>query len=129
MGLYSDLDTKLKAAFDGRLADAVKLLDLTLVAQTYDPDTGEVVDTPTLYATRGVAEPVDNSMIDGEVVKIADTAFTILQSELAAAPSVGDTIVTAHNSKSYSLNTVLADPADVTWTLVGEQSDGLCSRP
>ena len=119
MGLYNDLNTKLKAAFDGRLADAVKLLDLTLVVQTYDPDTGDVTDTPTLHNTRGVVEPVDNSMIDGEVVKIDDTAFTILQSELSAVPSVGDTIVTTHDSKSYSLNTVLADPADVTWTIVG----------
>ena len=120
MGLYSSISEALKEAFDTDLADAVKVVELVLVTQTYDPANDIPNETITKIATRGVVEPVDNSMVDGEVIRIADTTFTILQSELAAIPTVADAIEVG--GLSYSLNTVLADPADVTWVCVGRHT-------
>ena len=117
MGLYNDLNIAIKEAFDTDLADAVNAVDVVLVQQTYDPSVGAPVDGGQTYQTRAVIEPVDSGMVDGEVIQIADTSFLILQSELATIPRLGDTVQTG-DGKQYSINSVISDPAQVTWTLI-----------
>jgi len=117
MGLYQDIDQAIKQAFDTDLFDAVKTVELVLVTQNYDPANDTPNEAITKVSTRAVVGTVDNSMVDGEVVQLHDTEFTILQSELAATPKLADAIEV--DGISFSLNTIIADPADVTWTIIG----------
>lgn len=117
MGLYTDLNTALKDAFDSDLSDAVKTIDLEHKRYIYDTDSGNTEIGVTATATRGVETTVTNEMIDGEVVQARDTLFIILQSELSATPVIGDYIVSS--GKEYSINSIIPDEAGVTWNITG----------
>ena len=117
MGIYDTITADIAEAFDSDLADAVQAQILVHATTAYDPDTGAVSSIEAQTLTRGVAEPVTDDMVDGEVIQQADTSFLILDAELSATPKVGDDIIL--DSIRYSLNTVLQDPARVTWQLIG----------
>ena len=118
MGIYSDIQQDVGEAFNTDLSDAVYPLTLKRVTYgSYDPDIGKPVEIVTETSTRGVAQPVNSSHYDGEVVKIGDVEFTILHSELSETPTLDHTIV--YNDLSYIINSVLSDPASATWVLLG----------
>lgn len=117
MGLTADITRDIQEAFDGELADAVKVAGLVYAATTYNTTTGAVVNNETTVSTRGVVSPVAEDMIDGEAVLRDDVSILILQAELAATPEINDII--SEGSKRYRVFSINADPASVQWTLLG----------
>ena len=115
MGLYSDITGNLQAAFNGKLADAVDTVSLVSVSTTYDPATGDQVEVETVTVGRGVPDTVSLAHADGEIVKVNDKQFIILQAELAATPEVGNQI--EYGGKRFHINSIIDDPAGIHWSV------------
>ena len=120
MGLHDDITKDIQDAFDGDLADAVKIADLVVYSTAYSTATGTVVNTEASTSTRGVITPVVEDMIDGEAVLRGDVSILILQDELATAPKIDDLI--SEGSDRYRIYSISADPAAVQWTLLGRRT-------
>ena len=116
MGLTADITEAIQDAYANDLADAVNVINIAYKTSTYDPATGIVTASDTTISSRAVIEPVNKSMIDGEVVELTDTSFLILTSELSVTPEIGH-IITANNI-DYSINVVTTDPANVAWNII-----------
>lgn len=58
----------------------------------YDPQTGEVADSPTDIAVTGVIEEVEASHADG-LVRRGDRVVTLAAEPLAAEPAPGDSLL------------------------------------
>jgi len=116
MGLTADITADIQDAFDGELADAVKVSNLIYYSTVYDTSTGVVTNTETPEATRGVIDYVNESMIDDEVIQRGDVSILILQGELAVTPQIDDFI--QEGTTRYRLYNISSDPADVQWTLL-----------
>jgi len=119
MGLHADITQDIANAFDGELADAVKIASLVYLSSSYDVGTGEVSEIDTKVSTRGVIQPIDESMIDDEAVLRGDVAILILQDELTTKPKIDDFIASGLNR--YHIYNITADPADVQWTMLGRE--------
>lgn len=110
MGLRSDIQADLAAAFDGDLADAVTSFSASHPGvSAYDPSTGGVTASPVAYSGRGVLDSYRADQIDGTLILATDKRLTALQNEVTRAPAVGDTIA------GMSVVRVEQDPAGATW--------------
>jgi len=114
MGLRSEIQNDLAAAFDGDLADAVKTINLIKITNDYSTDTGLDTPTETLYATRGVLSSYIRELFDTGV-EPSDKNILILTNELDAIPEIDDYI--DYSSTRYKIIKVKDDPADATWEL------------
>ena len=118
MGIYSDIQDEVSNAMDTDLSDATVALVLKqLYSDDYDPATGTSRKINIETETRGIAVPVDLSLIDGEVLKIGDVQFIILDSELSELPDLGDFI--HYGGEDYEILRSERDPAGSTWQLTG----------
>lgn len=123
MGLRDELTADIAEAFDTDLADAVTAFTGTRQGdEGYDPVTGEMTNSATTYAGRGVFGSYESKEIDGSLVLASDEKLLILQNEvfitegdeataIAAVPAVGDTIA------GKRVMRVARDPADATFTV------------
>ena len=118
MGIYAELQADLAEALDTDLADAAMVLTyIEVTSGTYDPSTGAPSGTTNNYSTRGVVSVIGKQHADGEVLKVGDYAFLILDSEIDATPDVGQII--RYDSKDYIINNVYQDEVNATWVLTG----------
>jgi len=120
MGLTDQIDADVKNAFDGDLSDAVKEVALIRATVNYDPNTGINTAVNDVHDTRAVVEPVNDTQIDGEVVRIGDVSFLILKSEIDIVPILDDIVDVAGDK--HLVTSIVSDPADVLYTLVGRKS-------
>lgn len=115
MGIREDVQTAMKAAFDGDLSDAVKAFTMNHVTgQTYDADTGEVVLITSIYQSRGVFERSTVSEQDTNV-RPTQAILTVLQNELAVEPFISDVILVG--GFEYDVEAIAPDPAEASWEL------------
>jgi len=101
MGIRSDIQTDIAAAFDTDLSDTVSLLEgvFTQSSGEYDPATGQYPTITTNYRGRGVLGGFRTFEIDGVRILATDYKITALQNELLltgtsspAVPRVDDVI-------------------------------------
>jgi hypothetical protein len=115
MGLRSDIQTDIAAAFDTDLADAVRVFTLQhVVAESYSAETGQPTYTTVKVSSRGVFEEITNDEIDSSA-RPTSTTLTVLQNELDAVPLIDDTII--EGNFIYDITAVAPDPAAATWAL------------
>ena len=118
MGIYDDIQAEVAEALNSDLSDcSVPLTLVQVYSDDYDPATGTSRKINIETETRGVAQPVDASKIDGEHLKIGDVYFFIIDSELAEIPELGEII--QHKSEDYVITNIERDPADATWLILG----------
>jgi len=120
MGIRSDIQTDIAAAFDTDLADTVSLLEgvFTQSSGEYDPATGQSPTITTNYRGRGVLGGFRTFEIDGVRILATDYKITALQNELLltgtsspAVPRVDDVI------NGMTVIDVQQDPANAAWSL------------
>ncbi len=120
MGIRDTVQTKVAAAFDGKLADAVTAFaaERVTVSDVYDPSTGTYPETTTAYSGRGVFGSYSVQEVDGQHVRRTDVRLKALQSEVTRdsdgatfAPAVDDRLA------GYDVINVGQDPASATWTV------------
>jgi hypothetical protein len=115
MGLRSDIQTDVAAAFNTDLADAVHTLEYhSIVVGDLDPATGTFPSTVTTHATRGVVELTQSRQTDQNGKPTAGSVL-ILQNELSVTPLVDDELI--YSSERYVVTSVEEDAALATWTL------------
>ena len=120
MGIRSDIQTDIAAAFDTDLSDTVSLLEgvFTQSSGEYDPATGQSPTITTNYRGRGVLGGFRTFEIDGVRILATDYKITALQNELLltgtsspAVPRVDDVI------NGMTVIDVQQDPANAAWSL------------
>jgi len=120
MGIRSDIQTDIAAAFDTDLADTVSLLKgvFTQSSGEYDPVTGTYTTITTTYRGRGVLGGFRTFEIDGVRILATDYKITALQNELLltgtdspVVPRVDDVI------NGMTVIDVQQDPANAAWSL------------
>jgi hypothetical protein len=118
MGLYDDIDTDIKAAFDTDLADAVFDVTITQYQRgTYDPTTGQATQAPiNSQVTRGVYTGNWTYEVYNSPVEPLDEMFIMLQSEIDFEPDVSCTIESTERGLSRVLE-VRKDPVNATYEL------------
>jgi hypothetical protein len=116
MGLAADLNLDLTAAFNGDLADAVKVFTYRETEETFDvaSNTVEVVDTD--YSSRGVFTNVKIKSEANEAYLKSTTLIIVLQNELDIIPKNNDKII--KDGTTYIIEDVKEDPVNVTWELL-----------
>lgn len=99
MGLRDKIQSKVGAAFDKALADAVGPFVLTeIITGAYDPATGTTTTEDVHHDGRGVFGGFRQDEIDGQHIVATDIKLTVLQSELTdkdgnpSVPKVGFSI-------------------------------------
>lgn len=118
MGLRSDIQTDIGAAFDGPLADAVYDYVYTSRGNSvYDPVTGNVVAAETDYNTRGVFDKPKAEQLTDSNVRPNDTVVITLQNELAAADVKPNDLITRGTSQELTVYKVEPDPAAASWNI------------
>lgn len=114
------VQTKLSAAFDGKLSDAVRSFTASRETEgEYDPTTGTTTSVTVNYQGRGVFGSYSVEEVDDNHILVTDTKLSgVLQNELVRSddgsvfePAVGDQV------DSYEVVNVGQDPASSTWTL------------
>ena len=115
MGLREDIQTDIGAAFDGDLADAVKVLTLIKITGTYNDDPGDNTLTEVPFQTRGVLDKYEAIEIFNESVRPTDVKAIILINELDTTPEIDDYI--EYSGIGYKIIRVRSDPADAHWEL------------
>ena len=124
MGIRSDIQTDIAAAFDTDLSDAVSALEgvFTQSSGEYDPVTGTYTTITTTYRGRGVLGGFRTFEIDGVRILATDYEITALQNELLivengvttdspVVPRVDDVI------NGMAVIDVQQDPANAAWSL------------
>lgn len=125
MGITDKLNTKLAAAYNTKLADAIKPFEgsRTVSTGSYNPETGQYETEASYYRGRGVMGSFNQQEIDGARILATDTklsgALKIETVEVVdgeptgnlAIPQVDDVI------NGMTVKSVSADPADVQWVL------------
>jgi hypothetical protein len=120
MGLRSDVQTDVAAAFDTDLSDAV--VSFTLRHYTrgggYDPVTRKTTTrTYTDYTTRGVFDMAkQDEILDSSVEPYAANVI-ILQNEIEVEPAIGDDIILSGSTDYYRISIFEQDPAFATYTV------------
>lgn len=116
MGLRSEIQTDIGAAFDGDLADAVKSFTIAAFNRgTYDPTADEYGSYGTPVTSRGVFGRYFQQEILNSNIEPSDVKLIVLQNELSMTPKIGDQIV--EGTDEYRLQWVEKDPADTIWKL------------
>lgn len=113
MGLTSEIQADIAAAFDTDLADAVQ--DFTgkrVIVGQLDPVTDTQTSTDIEYTGRGVFSDYDTKEVDGFNILRTDTKLIALQNEVTAIPAIGDKI-----SGLFDVINVGRDPANCIYEL------------
>ncbi|MGK0158907.1 glutamate 5-kinase [Pseudomonas mosselii] len=93
MGLRSDIQSDLAAAFDTDLADAVSTFTGTYMGPgVWDPVSETTTAQPVTYTGRGVLDSYDSRRIDGLNILVGDVLLICLASEVTDKPAVGHQI-------------------------------------
>lgn len=119
MGLRSNIQESIAAAFDSDLSDAVKTFTITRFNDvTYNPSTLSNSNSSTLIGSgRGVFDKYSiNSYIDN-AAKPIDTAIICLSNELTIVPLIDD-YITDSNGVNYKITYIKEDPANIS-TIIG----------
>ena len=117
MGLRSDVQTDIGAAFDGPLADAVVALTVRSVSNdSYDEETGVLIKTIVEHVTRGVIDTPDDQEVTDTNIRGSRSQAIILQNELAYTPKINDDLLAA-TSREWRITGVTEDPAHSAWFL------------
>ena len=118
MGLRSEIQQDIAAAFNTDLADAVKTLVLIdRKGGVYNPSTGDFNGSETRTLTRGTVSPFTSLEVlySGGAIDINDSKILILANEVSITPTT-DHVVEV-NGEEYRVLKVKIDPADVAWVL------------
>ncbi len=93
MGIRSDIQSDLAAAFDTDLADAVSAFTGTYMGSgVRDPISETTTAQPVTYTGRGVLDNYDSRRIDGMNIKVGDVLLICLANEVSDKPAVGHQI-------------------------------------
>jgi len=93
MGLRSDIQSDLAAAFDIDLADAVSTFTGTYMGPgVWDPVNETTTAQPVTYTGRGVLDSYDSQRIDGLNILVGDLLLICLANEVTDRPAVGHQI-------------------------------------
>lgn len=93
MGLRSDIQSDLAAAFDTDLADAVSTFTGTYMGPgVWDPVNETTTAQPVTYTGRGVLDSYDSRRIDGLNILVGDLLLICLTNEVTDRPAVGHQI-------------------------------------
>lgn len=118
MGLRTDVQTDVAAAFDGDLADAVKSFTLKQYNRgQYNPATGDLSGAayPNEYTSRGVFADYEQPEVLNSAIEPGDVQVIVLQNELEVTPRIADVIV--ESSVEYRVIGIGKDPADAIWQI------------
>lgn len=116
MGLRSDIQSDLAAAFDTDLADAVSTFTGTYMGPgVWDPVNETSTAQPATYAGRGVLDSYDSRRIDNVNIKVGDVLLIALTNEVGDKVMVGHQItapdLVTGEQAAYRVESVSADPA------------------
>jgi hypothetical protein len=118
MGLRSDVQTAIGAAFTGSLADAVQDYVFTQRGDSvYDPVTGLVTAAEVDWNTRGVFDQPSDEQLTDSNVRPFDTVIITLQNELGASAVNPNDLVTMGSGKELTVYKVQPDPAAASWNI------------
>lgn len=93
MGLRSDIQSDLAAAFDTDLVDAVSTFTGTYLGPgVFDPVSETTTAQPVAYTGRGVLDSYDSRRIDGLNILVGDLLLICLANEVTDKPDVGHQI-------------------------------------
>ena len=113
MGLTSEIQADIAAAFDTDLADAVQeFTGKRVIVGQLDPVTDTQTSTTIEYSGRGVFSDYDTKEVDGLNILRTDTKLIALQNEVTEIPAIGDKI-----SGLFDVINVGKDPADCTYQI------------
>jgi len=118
MGLYEDIQTGIKEAFEGDLKDAVRIIQYIEMISTYDPDTMENVLTPNPKDVIAVKiEDTEGENLDNP--SLNDSAKFLIMDEDRINSNIifiiGIKIIDGNNS--YKIKGIDLDPAGCSWEL------------
>lgn len=120
MGLRDTVQSRVAAAFDTTLADAVRTVTIYATPDsTYDPATGLVATRNDSYPSRGVITPYSSreTALSNGAITNKDLEVIILTNEVAIVPKPGMTIAIEGESEIYSIEESGLDPAQASYTL------------
>jgi len=120
MGLKTDIQGSLAAAFDTSLADAVRpVVFISLSTSSYDPATGVVSPVELRYPTRAVVEPYTAKEIgnSGGSITNSDLKVILLSNEVDAEIKTGMRMEVTGLEQTYSVEVATADPAGASYEL------------
>ena len=117
MGIYDKVQSKVSAAFNTKLSDAVKSANFKSISRVPNTSTGGTAETVTSYSTRGVFSPFTSQEITASQGAIlnTDTKCLILDSELLVTPKIDDELTL--NSKTLQLVDFSKDPAGAMYVI------------
>ncbi len=111
MGLRSDIQSDLAAAFDTDLADAVSTFTGTYMGPgVRDPISETTTAQPVTYTGRGVLDSYDSRRIDGLNILVGDLLLICLASEVTDKPAVGHQITVADLITGVSMTYRIVSP-------------------
>jgi hypothetical protein len=116
MGLRSDIQAAISAAFDTDLNDAVKSITYIAVSTEYNPITGEVATHEQDFETRGVIDNEKVTEVFDEQYKPGDCLVLILSNELNYKPKLEDKLLIENTF--WKIIRIKTDPANVTWEML-----------
>lgn len=117
MGIYSDLQSDLKEAFDDDLFDAVEVLTIKDVQQgAYDPVTGLTSDTILTYKTRCIVLMDEVEEENDTPIQTDQLKLLVLDSEKKIEEFKTGLVLTVRGSE-YELVYVKTDSAKATHVL------------
>jgi len=119
MGLQTDIQTKISAAFDGVLADAVTSVTFYDETPVYDPSTGIVSENVTEYPTRGVLDQYSMREIEnsGGLITNKDNKILVMTNEIEVSPQVGWKMKIAGDDTEFIVRDLRVDPVGATFTI------------
>jgi hypothetical protein len=124
VGLRSDIQRDIAAAFNGDLADAVVSFSLQVLSHSYDPSTGDNTETVvSTVSSRGVWDKISKERLVDSAYRSSDSTILVLQNELDAVPQLEDTVVHGVSLERYYIVSIESDPAQATWDLVVRKGD------
>lgn len=96
MGLRSDIQSDLAAAFDSDLADAISAFTGTYMGPgVLDPVSETSTAQSVTYTGRGVLDSYDSRRIDNINILVGDVLLICLANEVTDKPAVGHQIIAA----------------------------------
>jgi len=115
MGLRASASKAIAKAFNTTLADAVKSFIYQVETVTFDPVSNTTSVVTADYMSRGVFDAFKESLVKDESVLDTKVKVIVLKEELEVTPVKNANIITS--DATYTIEAVMADPADVAWTL------------
>lgn len=115
MGLRSDLQSDIAAAFDDDLADGVSTFVLRKVTSTFNTATNSTSETTADTSSRGVFLRYRTRELKDSDIEPKTYYLIVLQNELAVIPEIDDLVIV--ESTIYKVFDIKKDPAKATWVI------------